>query len=193
MLAACVASLAKLGVDHLVAVDGAYQMFPGASGRSDVDQSNAVVWTAESIGVGLTLHQPFEAWRGNEVAKRSAMFRLATSMLTADDWVLVIDADEVVRLAHGGWRAELEATDLEVASVTLESRVDALASDESAWLSQVTATGHSTSPARRFFRALGDLRVERSHYTYLVEDRVLWSAGMYPEEDALDLAGARGA
>ena len=199
MIAACIASLRKLPVDHLVAVDGGYRLFPDARAVSDVDQTNAVTWTCQSVGIGLTLHQPSHPWRGNEVEKRSALFRLATSMLTPDDWLLVIDADEVVEHADPSIGDCLIASALDlgggpafdVATVTLKVHVDPLESEQAAFTARCSAVGHTLSPARRFFRALPDLRVELAHYCYLAGHpaRVLWSAGLYPEEPALDLQG----
>lgn len=193
MLAACIASLRKLPVDHLVAVDGAYRLFPGASAISSVDQTNAVTWTCQSAGIGLTLHQPSTPWRGNEIEKRTAMFKLATCLLTEEDWLVVIDADEAVEHAvdHNLLVDQLCATNLDVATCQLKVHVDPLESDESAFVSRMSSIGHTLSPARRFFRALPDLRVEHAHHYYLAGHpaHVLWSAGLYPEVESLELGG----
>jgi hypothetical protein len=42
-LLACVDALADAGVDHLVAVDGAYELFPDAKPASPVNQHAAIV------------------------------------------------------------------------------------------------------------------------------------------------------
>ena len=100
--------------DHLIAVDGPYAAFPGASEKpsSPPDQMQAI----RGIWPGCDVHVQPEPWDG-EVAKRDYMFRLAVAQ--GADWVFVIDADEVVTDAPGDLRERLAATSLHVAEATL--------------------------------------------------------------------------
>lgn len=97
MLAGCVASLAPAGVSHLVAVDGAYALFPGGKARSPLEQRQKVAMQAEVLG--LTLHVPDRPWAGNEVEKRTKLLALAYAVADPGDWFLIIDADERISAA----------------------------------------------------------------------------------------------
>ena len=68
-LAALVASLQKANVDHIVAVDGAYALFPDAMTRprSGPEQPQAIIECAHTLGIGCTIHRTRSAWGGNEV------------------------------------------------------------------------------------------------------------------------------
>jgi hypothetical protein len=95
-LLACIASLAEHGVDELVAVDGAYGLYPGGRARSHPDQHAAIVLACRELGMSCTLHAPRTVWRGNEVEKRTFMFSLAWATARDGDWFWVMDADQVV-------------------------------------------------------------------------------------------------
>lgn len=175
MLAATVASLSKLKVDHLVAVDGAYRLMPDGRGSSGVDQTRAITDTAEALGIGLTLHHLAQAerYRGDEVEKRNVSLRLALAVTTSDDWLFIIDGDEVVDTVLGDPRQDLAETELDVATCTIVKRLDTQKLDE-AWIQKACMGGlDSMSPRRGFFRALPGLRYEANHYTVMDGDRVL--------------------
>lgn len=161
-----VASMARAGVDHVVAVDGAYGLYPQARGSSGSDQARAVIASALGAGIGVTVHVPQEAWAGNEVEKRSFLF--AAAHLVAEpgkDWLWVCDGDEVITNA-AGLRGTLERAAAVVGEVILWER----AGDHEA--------GHS--PARRLFLAhSGGIRVEHRHCRYVNGDgAVLWDAAI---------------
>lgn len=162
-LAATVASLAGLA-DHLVAVDGAYALFPGGEARSPVEQHEAIVEAAAAARLGLTLHVPTERWAGNEVEKRNATVELARQVADEDWWLFVIDADMVVAHAEGVRQALAEAPE-DVAAYELVTRDDphrnetvAKYARESLWQKQ------SRQPLRGIYRALPHLRFEGAHY-----------------------------
>lgn len=98
--------------DHLIAVDGPYAAFPGASEQpaSPPDQAEMIreAWPGCMV---VTTAKP---WAG-EVQKRDFMFRLVEGA----DWFFVIDADEVVTSVPEDLRERLSATDLHVAEATL--------------------------------------------------------------------------
>ncbi|MEW2250397.1 hypothetical protein AB0907_24020 [Streptomyces sp. NPDC006975] len=146
-LAECVASAAKL-CDHLIAVDGPYALFPGSTRRpaSGGEQADTIARTAAGAGIGCTVHVPRQPWWGGEVEKRDFMFKLAAPMVTADDWLLRIDADEVLTDVPADSRQLLAASRLDVAEVTIWDRDD------------------SAHPFRCLFRALPGLAIEQAHY-----------------------------
>lgn len=199
MLAACIASLPKLGVDHLIAVDGGYALYPSSRGNSGVQSNIMLVSLCESLGIGLTLDMPkldlAHHEKPSEVDKRNRLFRLAQAQFTADDWLLVIDTDETVWDTLVDLKAVLATTDLDSATVTLGERLDPHYSEMNSWIAEHFTTDKvSRSPARRLYRCQPDLRVVSNHFTYIVgqgdSERVLWSANMrQDDEPTLDLEG----
>lgn len=77
---------------HVVAVDGAYALYPDARGRSSADQAEAITLAARQVNLGLTLYQPAEPWQGNEIEKRN--FALSLANIAKPDWLLILDGDE---------------------------------------------------------------------------------------------------
>ena len=148
-LAETVASAAKL-CDHLIAVDGPYAEFPFALTKpaSGTEQAEMILHAAAGAGMGCTIHASRKPWWGNEVEKRSFMFDLAMTITTSDDWLLVIDADEVLSQVPGDTRELLDKSEADVAEVQIWQRGD-----------QDTVFG-----ARRFFRALRGMRYRDCHY-----------------------------
>ena len=148
-LAETVASAAKL-CDHLIAVDGPYEQFPFALKKpaSGTEQAETILHAAAGAGIGCTIHASRQPWWGNEVEKRSFMFDLAQSFTTADDWLLVIDADEVLSQVPGDTRNLLEKTKLDAGVIHLWERGD----QDTAYLQ------------RRLFRALRGIRYQDCHY-----------------------------
>lgn len=157
-LAELVASLHGVGVDHLVAVDGAYALYPQARGGSPSEQAAVIAATANALGVGVTLHVPTVPWAGNECEKRSVLFDLAHMVaVPGEDWLLVVDADEIVD--------------------TTGTFNDAFAEAEEDVVEVLLVQGDDVSPARRLFRAQeGGIRVQGTHSTYVdASGRLLWA------------------
>jgi hypothetical protein len=76
------------GMTHLVAVDGAYALFPDGRARSGVEQHRAISETCEGLGISSTIYAPQTVWTGNEVEKRSFMFRLGLAVADGpQDWL----------------------------------------------------------------------------------------------------------
>lgn len=152
-LAECVASAAKL-CDHLIAVDGPYAKFPGALSRtaSGSEQADVITHTAAGAGIGCTVHVHNQPWWGNEVEKRDWMFRLAGLVATAEDWLLVIDADEVLSIVPPDTRELLQRSEFDVAELKI-------------WDNEGTQTLD-----RRLLRAIPGLRVEGAHYVWTAPD-----------------------
>lgn len=191
-LAAVVTSSARL-CDHIVAVDGAYMLFPGARTKptSSAMAHEAMIEAARAAGIGLTLHAPTEPWSGNEVEKRSLMLQLAATVGTVGkDWVFTIDGDEIITYASDLVHSDLEQTDLHVATVTtVESSPDA--NDQ-----QRAAYEAGARPYRHLMRLLNNLRCVGAHWVYMGEtpdgDTVCLQGvpGLHDTEDALDLTHA---
>lgn len=152
-LAECVASAAKI-CDHLIAVDGAYARFPGAlsNPRSGSEQADVITHTAAGAGIGVTVHARTEPWWGNEVEKRDWMFRLAEIMTTDQDWLFVIDADEVVSTCPPDTRQLLEKSQFDVAEI------------------RIWENDGSNMMGRRFLRSIRGLHCEGAHYVWTAPD-----------------------
>lgn len=163
-LTAAVGSLVTAGVDHLLAVDGAYGLYPHPQPVSPPECHDAI---RDATGdVGFTLHVPAAPWVNNEIEKRTTMFRLAHALAEPyDDWLFVLDADEVI-VESDGWRERLEQCELDVAAI-LHGEPDV-----------------RPRSARRLFRAHPrGIRVERAHYLYFDGDgRCLWGLGQIPRK-----------
>jgi hypothetical protein len=175
-LAATVASAASV-CDHLVAVDGAYMLYPEGRNRSSSEQAAIITDTATACGVGVTVHTPQTVWEGNEVEKRSFMFALAETIAEPErDWYLVLDGDEVIVDVPSDFKARLAATDCDAGEVTFWEHQDPHQDPKLAEAArQFEWSGHHRYPIRTLFRAIPGLRVEGNHYTYVApDDRILW-------------------
>lgn len=177
-------------IDHLIAVDGAYALYPHGQPQSRSDQACAVIETCQAAGIGLTLHRPQKRWYGNEVEKRTHMFRLAEVEATPDeDWYLVLDADEVIHKAPHDLRQQLAATGHDVAEVTFWERGDPYRNpDRLKYESQVALPADFHYKVRILFRAIPGLRCDTTHYKYVTGDgRKLWGYPGTSMQDALNL------
>lgn len=178
--------------DYLVAVDGAYALFPRGRPRSHPQQVEAIVQTAEATGLGLLLHQPQTTWRGNELEKRNFALDLAGTIAREDDWLLVFDADyHLLQCEPEVIRASLENCPEDVATYLLLDGKDFLASAE---LEQFAASRHIdtewTQATRDIYRWNPTLRVGPAHWCYSVEaaGERRWLRGPYEDlADCLDL------
>jgi hypothetical protein len=129
-----------------------------------------VIAACDGTGIGLTLHRPVEPWDGDEVAKRTLMFRLADLICEPGDWLYVVDADEMVTTVPASIHQQLEraaADGLEVATVHM-----------------TVPPARGLEPARRLFRWDKTLRVAGRHYCYhagpKARPRVLWGDSADP-------------
>lgn len=152
-LAETVSSAARI-CDHLIAVDGPYAEFPFAHSKpaSGTEQAEIILHTAAGSDMGCTIHAPRTPWLGNEVEKRSAMFDLAMPFTTEDDWLFVIDADEIVTHYPNDVREQLGKLSVDVAEVQLWERGDQ----------------DNAFTARRLFRAIRGIKYDGCHYVVTV-------------------------
>jgi hypothetical protein len=155
----CIRSLPQAGVSAILALDGAYSLYPAANAASDPDQVNAIRHAAEHAGIPCRIKQPATPWAG-EVEKRNRLFELAEQ--TTADWYLIIDADEFITSAPPDVPARLAQSPFDVAAVTLREPGHPLGT-----------VVYPTHP--KFFRAIHGLRAVTNHYTYTTPDgRKLW-------------------
>lgn len=189
-LSTTVASLSRC-CDHIVAVDGAYWLYPQAKPNSGPDQAQEIVSTAEALGMGATLHVPTTPWMGNEVEKRN--FMLSLGLLVAEpleDWLLVVDADEVVMDVPSNFRDVLASTEHDVATYQLLERMDWHLTPERERAAQQVAMPPGVTSIRGLLRALPTLHINQAHYSYAVErdgkSVFLWERDAGQLVDAVD-------
>ena len=190
-LAATITSAAPM-LDHLVAVDGAYALYPDGRARSEPMQAEVIMRTCDAAGIGVTIHRPQERWHGNETQKRTYAFALANAEATSgDDWIFVIDGDDVVTSIPSDLRPRLKATERDVAEVMLW--------DREAWIEKTpeAAQGLPLPPIsrmkqRRLYRAADEITVTGSHFVYLAkrgeEHSYLWGPNTFPLVEAADFS-----
>lgn len=148
-LAASVAGFARV-CDAIVAVDGAYALYPGARSapRSPQEQAETIMATCEAADVECLVHRPREPFWGNEVEKRNLSLALAAAF--EPDWLLPFDADmQVVHAEPESIRLTLDSTDRNAGVYRLR---DGLEGDT--WL----------TPCRSIYRWTDDLAYGPRHY-----------------------------
>jgi hypothetical protein len=169
-LAALCASLKGVAT-HVVACDGAYRLYPQARAHSGDIQAGAIVATCQALGLGCTYQAPAGPWLGNEVEKRNHLVRLALAECQLDeDWILVIDADSVVREVPSDFHARLEQTAEHVGTY---------------YITESFEGGTGKYPARYIFRACASLEIRGAHFHYCRRDPSgnlysLWENGGQP-------------
>ncbi len=190
-LGTAVAGFARV-CDTIVALDGAYALYPGARACSHPNQAETIMQAAEASGAGCIIHRPNEVWRDNELGKRNQLLRLAGSLdLTTDDWLIVFDADcHILRISPDNIRAKLAATDLPIATYTYLDGKDFLSDPKI----RDQVRDHEidtewTGRTRDVFRWDPTLRVGLQHWLYSAErdgERV-WIRGPESQDEACQL------
>jgi hypothetical protein len=151
--------LHKLGVTSVVAVDGAYAMYPDGPVRSGERLIEKLRSTAESLDMSLLLYQPNTVWMGNEVEKRQVMIDLAWTIADKGDWFVVWDCDyklvDVPEGPEGSWLpiAGLPSTKQDFAYVSFTE-----SSQDNAW-----------HPMQMFIKAQ-PVMMDGNHHTYKLAD-----------------------
>lgn len=177
-LVACIVGLREAGVDHVVAVDGAYALYPDARAASHPDQHAAIHLACRDLGMACTLHVPAEPWAGNEVEKRTFLFALGWACASPGDWFWVQDADMVVTESPDDLKARLAATDCVTAEVEILDVV-AQRAQQKDW--------PPTFAMRSLFRAQ-PIQVGPAHCDYFTPDGVaLWNGNGMSSGETLDL------
>ena len=169
-LAATVASMSKC-CDHLVAVDGAYFLYPQGKPNSGPDQASEIISTALALNMGVTYHAPDMVWMENEVGKRNYMLQLGLTMAEpGEDWFVIVDADELVTNVPSDFRDVLANAETDCATYQLYERTDWHASEAQEQAARNIDIPPGWTPIRGILRALPTLHVHQAHYTYATRD-----------------------
>lgn len=161
-----IASLARV-CDHVVCVDGRYELFQHDLDWSPAPEAEAVLAAAEGVGVPLTLHVPRAPFQGNEVEKRNLLLRLAmVHTHDYEDWIFVVDADEYIVHVGEGVGEILSHVEEYVASCLLEEYFDPFTQlGEDGGVARLQPLPNTwRTPVRRFYRALPDLAYYGTHF-----------------------------
>jgi len=167
-LVACVFGMAEIA-DRIVAVDGAYARYPGATVTSSPDQADAIRGAASVAGLGCVIVEPNRLWAG-QVEKRSFLLAEAAR---GSDWIAIVDADWIIHADRAAARAELETVHDDVVSVSMWTPDSGL-EPATGWHRKV-AGKRSEQP--HLFRPLPELRAETMHawYSALVDGERVWA------------------
>lgn len=146
----CIRSLAGIA-DHLVAVDGAWELYPDGQATSAAEQFEVVKYAADDVGID---HEIFSGRNWNsQVEKRDWLMRHAAQR---GDWLLVIDGDEHVTGATALLVEQtLQATELDVATVVCR---------------HAGSDPRYAAPIRRVYRASAGVSVQTAHNGYRTAD-----------------------
>jgi hypothetical protein len=187
LLEGCVRSLAGF-CDKVVAVDGAYEMTPGATADSPNEQKVAIAKAASEVGLEYAVVAPDDVWSG-QVAKRDFMLRLAAPEA---DWLIAVDADHRLRGDSDRLRRQLEIFADGVMSIRHGFHTPM--PDDPADLERIAPhrwhleTAGLTVEHCLLFRSLDDMHVEREHWGYtgvLNGERIAlgsnWGATEHPQ------------
>lgn len=178
----CLEAMATAGVDHMVAMDGRYALYPAGHDVSAPNEYAAILMACRELGMACTIHQPSGPWEDGEVEKRTVLFAVGWSIAGPGDWFWVQDADQVVTECPDDLKARLEETWLDVAEVNILDVV-ALRANQKNW------------PANFAMRALyraQPITVGPAHCMYNAPDgSLLWGYdGNARMVEALDLTDA---
>jgi hypothetical protein len=161
-LDACVRAAGRVA-DRIIALDGAYARYPGATPTSDPAQAEAIRAAAADVGMECEIVLPPRVWRG-QIEKRCRLLELATQQ---SDWIVTIDADHIIHTEREGTRGELEASFHDVYAVPYWTppNPERSVEESAAGLWHIQQVG--TQPIiPHIWRAHPGLRVEIHHWWY---------------------------
>lgn len=172
-LAAAIGSLARV-CDHVVALDGRYELYPDYTNQSPTDQMVAIVEAAKAAGVGLTMHTAPRPYR-DEMHKRTKLFELGALEAVSGDWYFVMDADErVIDAPDKDWLHHFLGNvgdDVSTVTVSFDEWLDPHESPERTELSnKLPCDWRVNAITPRFFRAYDKMRVVGYHFNYVGDD-----------------------
>jgi len=172
-LDACVRAMANIA-DRVVAMDGAYARYPGATPKSPEEQVSAIRDAADVAGLQSIIHQRSRLWPG-QVAKRAALLSLAAA---DSDWVVVVDADHIIHADRDIAREQLALLDADGAlaiEVSVHTPANPTRSTEASSPGQWhRAHAGSTVSYPLLYRALPGLTVEQRHWWVAADGLWLW-------------------
>ncbi len=118
-LARCVRGVAQIA-DRIVALDGAYRRYPGATIRSDPKQAETIRRVAHETGMECLVVTPDRLWLG-QIEKRSHLLALAG---VGSDWIVTVDADHIISTDRDAVRRELVNSTADVVEVPFHTPVN---------------------------------------------------------------------
>jgi hypothetical protein len=159
-LARCVRGVANIA-DRIVALDGAYRRYPGATVTSPPEQAKTIRREAEAAGLGCLVVEPDRLWAG-QIEKRSHLLALAG---VGADWIVTVDADHIIETERDAVRRELAASTADVVEVPfhtpLNDRRSLASSAPGQWHVEQT---EQVQYIPQVWRAILGLRVEQHHW-----------------------------
>lgn len=177
-LVSCLRGLQRAGVEHVIAVDGAYALYPEGANTSHPNQHAALDLACMHMNMGLTLHVPKTVWAGNEVEKRTFLFGLAWACATEGDWFFVMDADQEVVEVPDDLKERLGSVKEDVGETHFVDTA-ALAANHKDWPPYFTV--------RNLFRAQ-PIHLDTNHISYGTADgRWLWGDASRKVEPCFDM------
>ncbi len=164
LLYAAVTSAAVIA-DRVIAADGAYEQVADKRASSPASQRKAIERAALTAGLELDF-LPTRIWKG-QVEKRNALLRAASEGFKTGDCLMPLDADWVLHGSREAVRHELEHSGyVEEWRVWFHQTVNpnrSLASAPHDWHRAHNGKSHRIS---LLFRALYDMRLEKTHWHY---------------------------
>jgi hypothetical protein len=157
-LIACIEGAAKIA-DRVVALDGAYRRYPGATIASDPAQAKAIRAACAKAGLDCLVVTPDRLWAG-QIEKRSLLLAMAA---VGSEWIVTLDADHIIQTDREAVRNELYNSTADVVDVPFITPKDRKRGNFAAgqWhLAQ--ADGPQMIP--QVWRASLQLSVERHHW-----------------------------
>lgn len=149
--------------DQLVAADGGYSLWAGATAKSDPEQKQAIVRAAKQAGIVVSFLRP-RLWVG-QVQKRNAL--LQTEAAKTSDWVMPFDADWVLRGEKRQARLELEASKAEMFTLMFRTPADPARSlDVTSSTDWHRETVDIAAPMGLLYRVYPHMRMVRHHWWY---------------------------
>lgn len=155
VLERCVRGIATVA-DRIVAVDGAYRRYPGATVRSSKEQEETIRDVAAEEGLGAVVIIPTRLWAG-QLEKRTFALQVAAD---GSDWIAQVDADWVASGDREAVRRELFTTHHQVVNV----RFCTPSADTDFATNWHKRESGNCVRYPHFFRALKDIRVEERHW-----------------------------
>lgn len=147
--------------DHVIAIDGGWDLYPGAQPSSPPEQAAAINHAATSIGIHADIRTG-QTWT-SQIAKRNHMLQLAHNA----DWVLPLDADWELQGDRTLTRTQLATTPADALIVPFHTPAnpDANLDDVAATQWHKNQAG-TTDHQPLIYRNLEDIRVEDHHWYY---------------------------
>lgn len=179
--------------DHILAVDGAYALYPGGRPRSHPRQAEVIVHTAEAAGIACTLYQPADVWWGNEIEKRNKSLDIIGAFAEDGDWLCVFDADyHLMRGNPASLKVDLERSEHDVATYGIVDAEDWAVTSASDLALEASLASQWTSQIRDLYRWHPTIRVGPAHgdYSDARYGPRRWLRGPYELAAAEDVSGS---